>query len=240
MDLDLEKFNVKIFADGANLSEMFELADKPYISGLTTNPSLMKKAGITDYSKFAKQVLSEIKDKPISFEVFSDDLGEMKYQALKISSWGENVYVKVPITNSLGESTSKVVKELAHSEVKLNITAIMTPEQVFEISEFLNPSISSFISVFAGRIADTGRNPLPIMENCIKALKPNQNAQLIWASPRELYNIVQANDIGCHIITATSDILKKLSLLNHDLLRYSLETVQMFKNDALSSSFSIN
>ena len=240
MDLDLEKFNVKIFADGANLNEMLELADKPYISGLTTNPSLMKKAGITDYSKFAKQVLSEIIDKPISFEVFSDDLGEMKYQALKISSWGENVYVKVPITNSLGESTSKVVKELANSEVKLNITAIMTPEQVFEISEFLNPSIPSFISVFAGRIADTGRNPLPIMENCIKALKPNKNTQLIWASPRELYNIVQANDIGCHIITATSDILKKLSLLNHDLLRYSLETVQMFKNDALSSSFSIN
>jgi transaldolase len=218
---------------------MLEMASKPYIQGLTTNPTLMRKAGISNYVTFAKTVLNEIKDKPISFEVFSDDLEEMKRQAQKTASWGENVYVKIPITNTHGESTKTVVEFLGQIGVKVNVTALMTQHQVSEIVKDLNPDVPSCVSVFAGRIADTGRDPFPIMEESLSILQSNQNTELIWASPRELLNVFQANSIGCHIITATKDILAKLELTNKDLTEYSLETVQMFYEDAVSSSYQI-
>jgi len=233
----LDSLTVKLFADGANLDGMIEMAAKPYIAGLTTNPTLMKKAGVIDYTKFAKEVLKEIKDKPISFEVFSDELEEMKKQGEKIASWGENVYVKVPITNTRGDSTNSVVNYLTKNGIKVNVTAIMTEVQVAEVTKVLNPQISSYISVFAGRIADTGRDPVPLMKNCVEYLKENKKSELIWASPRELLNVFQANQIGCQIITATNDILKKLELVGHDLNEYSLETVKMFYLDAKSSGY---
>ena len=239
MEPTRDSLKVKLFADGADLVGMIEMASKPYISGLTTNPTLMKKAGISDYIKFAKDVLSEIQDKPISFEVFSDELEEMKIQGEKIASWANNVYVKVPITNTRGESTGPVIKYLAANGVKVNVTAIMTLEQVEKVSTVLNPGIPSYVSVFAGRIADTGRNPLPIMEESLRILKDNRNAELIWASPRELLNVFQANEIGCHNITATNDILKKLDLINYDLSAYSLDTVRMFYNDAKNANYKI-
>jgi transaldolase len=239
MEANREFLKVKLFADGADLESMIEMASKSFISGLTTNPTLMKKAGIVDYVKFAKDVLKEIQDKPISFEIFGDDIEEMRIQGEKIASWGSNVYVKVPITNTRGESTKSVVRYLAHNGVKVNVTAIMTNEQVEHIAEALNPNVSSYISVFAGRIADTGRDPLPIMTKSLVSLAKNRQAELIWASPRELFNVVQANHIGCHIITATNDILNKLDLIDKDLNEYSLETVQMFHRDAVSSNFRI-
>lgn len=235
----IESLRIKLFADGADFTSMIEMAAKPYISGLTTNPTLMKKAGITDYMKFAKDVLKEIKDKPISFEVFTDQIEEMKVQGEKIASWGNNVFVKVPITNSYGESTQSVVKYLVKNGVKVNVTAIMTNEQVMRIVDVLNPNIESCVSVFAGRIADTGRDPVPIMKNCMKTLSRNVKSELIWASPRELLNVFQANDIGCHIITATNDILKKLNLIGYDLETYSLDTVKMFYSDAKESGFTL-
>lgn len=230
---------VKIFADGADISQMREMASKDYIKGLTTNPTLMRKAGILDYKKFAKEALLEIKEKPISFEVFSDDLNEMYTQALEIASWGPNVNVKIPITNSVGISTVELINKLSYSNVKLNVTALMTSKQVKEVNDALNPEVLSYISVFAGRIADTGVDPLKIMEDSLTIISGNINAELIWASPRELLNVIQANAIGCHIITATTDILKKLDLLGKDLHEYSLETVQMFRNDALASGFTL-
>jgi transaldolase len=239
MDLKVNSLRIKLFADGADLQSMLEMASKPYIQGLTTNPTLMRKAGVSDYVSFAKSVLNEIKDKPISFEVFSDDLEEMKIQAEKIASWGENVYVKIPISNTHGQSTKSVVEFLGKIGVKVNVTALMTEVQVREVAEVLNRDVSSCVSVFAGRIADTGRDPLPIMSESLSILASNQNTELIWASPRELLNVFQANSIGCHIITATNDILAKLVLVNKDLIEYSLETVQMFHQDAVSSSFQI-
>ena len=239
MELSRDSLKIKLFADGADLGGMIEMASKPYIAGLTTNPTLMNKAGISDYVKFAKQVIREIPNKPISFEVFSDSLEEMQDQALKISSWGENVFVKIPVTNTLGTSTESVVKNLATRGVKLNVTAIMTNTQVQTTVDALNPKVESYISVFAGRIADTGRDPLPAMKESLKIMKVNRNAELIWASPRELLNVFQANEIGCHIITATNDILKKLELVGKDLDEYSLETVKMFHTDATKSKFSI-
>jgi transaldolase len=239
MEPSLESLRVRLFADGADLPGMVEMASKPFISGLTTNPTLMKKAGIQDYVKFAKEVLKEIQKKPISFEVFSDEIDEMKTQGEKIASWGDNVYVKVPITNTRGESTRSVIKYLAGNGVKVNVTAIMTNQQVAQVQEVLNPDVQSCVSVFAGRIADTGRDPIPVMLKAIEQLSDNQQSELIWASPRELLNVFQANDIGCHIITATNDILKKLELVGKDLDSYSLETVQMFFNDAQSSNFRI-
>jgi transaldolase len=237
MDSKVSELKVKLFADGADLPGMLEMASKPYISGLTTNPTLMRKAGISDYVTFAKSVLKEIKDKPISFEVFSDEIEEMKIQGEKIASWGENVYVKIPITNTRGDSTKSVVKYLSMNGVKVNVTALMTEDQVREIAEQLNPDVASCVSVFAGRIADTGRDPVPIMKNSIKALSNNQKAELIWASPRELLNVFQADSIGCHVITATNDILKKLVLVNKDLEDYSLETVKMFYADAQAAKY---
>jgi len=230
---------VKVFADGADINGMIEMAAKPMISGLTTNPTLMSKAGIKDYSQFARDVLREIPDKPISFEVFSDNLEEMKYQGEKISSWGENVYVKIPITNTKAESTRGVITHLVARGVKVNVTALMTTKQVSEVVSVLSPDIASYISVFAGRIADTGRDPLPLMRDSLDLMKANGRSELIWASPRELLNIFQADSIGCHVITATNDILKKLSLYGHDLETYSLETVKMFYEDARASGYQI-
>jgi len=234
-----DSLGVKIFADGADLPSMIEMASKTYISGLTTNPTLMRKAGITDYIKFAKEVLTEIQDKPISFEVFSDEIEEMKYQGERIASWGSNVYVKVPITNTRGESTNSVISHLSHKGIKVNVTAIMTVEQVDNIIKSLSSDVESVVSVFAGRIADTGRDPMPIMQDCVSILRQNQKSELIWASPRELLNVFQAASIGCQIITATNDILKKLELIGLDLSVYSLETVKMFFDDATSSGFKI-
>ena len=239
MEPTRESLKVKLFADGADLAGMIEMASEPFISGLTTNPTLMRKAGITDYANFAKEVLGHIKNKPISFEVFSDDLEDMKRQGTEIASWADNVYVKIPVTNSEGESTNSVIKFLTSRSVKVNVTAIMTLEQVENVAAVLKTDVPSYVSVFAGRIADTGRNPLPIMEESLKLLKTNSSAELIWASPRELLNVFQANEIGCDIITATNDILKKLDLINYDLAKYSLDTVKMFFNDAKASKFSI-
>jgi len=241
--MKMEHFNnslgIKLFADGADLKSMIEMASKPYISGLTTNPTLMKKAGVSDYVKFAKEVIREIPDKPISFEVFSDELEEMKVQAIKIASWGQNVNVKIPITNTKGINTSPVIREITKLGVKVNITAVMTLSQVSRVMLALDPGIECFISVFAGRIADTGVNPIPIMADSLEEIKSNPSAQLIWASPRELLNVFQAESIGCHIITATNDILKKLELVGYDLDKFSLDTVKMFFNDAVEAGYTI-
>jgi transaldolase len=235
-----DSLKIKLFADGADLPGMIEMASKPYISGLTTNPTLMKKAGITNYVEFAKKVLIEIQDKPISFEVFSDDIEEMKTQGERIASWGENVFVKIPITNTIGQSTIPVIAHLTGLGIKVNVTALMTVEQVVSVVGALNPSVDSNVSVFAGRIADTGIDPLPIMSSCLKEMEFLSRAELIWASPRELLNLVQADSIGCHIITATNDILKKLSLFGYDLNTYSLDTVKMFHEDAINAGYSID
>ncbi len=235
----MNKLNTKIFADGADVKEMIRLSKDPMIKGLTTNPTLMKKAGILDYAKFAGEVLNEIKTKPISFEVFSDSLIEMERQAELISSWGQNVYVKVPITNTQGISTQKLVRNLVKNNIKVNITAIMTLNQVKVISESLDEAVPNFVSVFAGRIADTGRDPVGIMRETVEFLKPIGSSEVIWASPRELLNIFQASEIGCHVITATTDILKKLEIVGYDLDQYSLDTVKMFYKDAQESNFNI-
>ena len=235
----IEELSVKIFADGADKAKMLEMYDKPFIKGLTTNPTLMRKAGITDYEYFAKDILTEIRDKPLSLEVFSDDFSEMERQALKISEWGSNVYVKIPVTNTKAESSSALVRRLSDSGVKVNITALTTLTQVREAVGSLNPEVPSYVSVFAGRIADTGRDPIPLMVEAVEILRENPQAELIWASPRELLNIFQADAIGCQVITVTNDILKKLSLVDYDLDEYSLDTVKMFYNDAVSAGFNI-
>ncbi len=236
---EIEKLNIKIFADGADKKDMLEMNSKNYVKGLTTNPTLMRKAGIKDYSSFCKDILTEIPIKPISFEVFSDDFSEMERQALEISSWGENVYVKIPITNTKKEPSFELVKNLVNQKVKVNVTALMTIQQVVKVSEVLNPEIPSYVSVFAGRIADTGKDPIPVMSKSVEILKNNSSAELIWASPRELLNIFQADEIGCHIITVTNEILKKLSLIDYDLEEYSLDTVKMFYEDAVAANYKL-
>jgi len=235
----IEQLKVKIFADGADKAGMLEMYEKPYVKGLTTNPTLMKKAGITDYRAFCKDILTSIEDKPLSFEVFSDDFSEMERQALEIASWGENVYVKIPITNTKQEACYDLVKRLAAKEVKLNVTALMTLDQVKNVVASLDPNIPSYVSVFAGRIADTGYDPVPMMAEAVNILKAVPASELIWASPRELLNIFQADDIGCHVITVTNDILKKLSLVGYDLDQYSLDTVKMFYKDAVDAGFKL-
>lgn len=230
---------VKIFADGADKAGMVEMAGKPFIQGLTTNPTLMRKAGITDYRTFATDVLEAIPDKPISFEVFSDDFEEMERQAREITSWGRNVYVKIPITNTKREPAYRLIECLAKQNIKLNITAVMTLAQVRGVVKVLDPDVPSYVSIFAGRIADTGRDPVPLMAEAVELLKVRPNAELIWASPRELLNIFQADAIGCHVITVTNDVLKKLDLVGKDLDDYSLETVKMFFGDATSAGFRI-
>jgi transaldolase len=235
----IEELKVKIFADGADKAGMMEMYAKSFIKGLTTNPTLMKKAGITDYRAFCKDILTSIKDKSLSFEVFSDDFVEMERQALEIASWGENVYVKVPVTNTKRETCYSLVKKLASQKVKLNVTALMTLEQVRDVVAVLDPNVPSYVSVFAGRIADTGRDPVPLMAAAVEMLKVTPAAELIWASPRELLNIFQADAIGCQVITVTNDILKKLSLVGYDLEDYSLDTVNMFYNDARLANYEI-
>jgi transaldolase len=233
----IDKLNVKIFADGADRNGMLEMYAKPYIKGMTTNPTLMRKAGITDYRAFAREILEAIPDRPISFEVFSDDFAEMESQALEIAGWGDNVYVKIPVTNTRREPAYPLVRKLAQRKVKLNVTALLTLEQVRDVVAALNPEVPSYVSVFAGRIADTGRDPLPIMAAAVELLRLNPKAELIWASPRELLNIFHADQIGCHVITVTNDILKKLALVGADLADYSLDTVKMFYNDAAAAGF---
>ncbi len=230
---------VKLFADGAEKAGMLEMYKNPMISGFTTNPTLMKKAGIMHYESFAKYILAVIKDRPISFEVFSDDFSEMEKQAMKIASWGQNVFVKIPITNTKGESSVPLAKTLSDKGVKINVTAIFTPEQVVDVLPALKNSRASNVSIFAGRIADAGVDPLPIMTKVIEMLKPYPQIELIWASPRELFNVVQADMIGCHIITATNDIIKKLPSLGKDLTEFSLDTVKMFYNDAKAAGYTI-
>jgi len=235
----IDSLKVKIFADGADKIGMINMYNKNYIKGLTTNPTLMNKAGITDYEGFAKDILKIVTDKPISFEVFSDELPEMKRQALKIAQWGDNVYVKIPVTNTKRFSTCPLIKELSDMGVKLNITAIMTLEQVRDVVSSLNSGISSYVSVFAGRVADTGVDPIPLMAEAVKITRQKPNAEVIWASPRELLNIFHADQIGCQIITVTNDILKKLVLVGYDLDSYSLDTVKMFYNDATTAGFKL-
>ena len=235
----VEELKVKIFADGADKAGMLEMYEKPFVKGLTTNPTLMKKAGITDYRAFCKDILTSINDKPLSFEVFSDDFAEMERQALEIASWGDNVYVKIPITNTKQETCYALVEKLAKQKVKLNVTALMTLNQVRNVVDALDPSIPSYVSVFAGRIADTGYDPVPLMTTAVEILKAAPASELIWASPRELLNIFQADEIGCHVITVTNDILKKLSLVGYDLNEYSLDTVKMFYADAVAAGFKL-
>jgi transaldolase len=230
-------FKIKIYADGADKQGMLQMYQKPWINGFTTNPTLMRKAGIVDYRAFAQDILQVIPDRSISFEVFSDDFDEMYQQAMMIASWGENVYVKIPVTNTKGDLSYDLIRRLADQEVKMNVTALMTLDQVFDVAAALASAPSSYISVFAGRIADTGRDPLPIMQKSLEIMQPYSQLELIWASPRELLNIFQADDMGCHIITVTNDILKKLELVGKDLNEFSLETVQMFRNDAINAGF---
>lgn len=234
-----ESLSVKIFADGANKDEMLRMNANPLIQGLTTNPTLMKKAGVVSYTDFAKEILSQIKTKPISFEVFSDDLESMKKEALEIASWGSNVYVKIPVTNTLGNSTGALIKELTSVGVKVNVTAIMTERQVQDVSNNLNPEVASYISVFAGRVADTGIDPIPLMKNSLNIMRENSASELIWASPREVFNVVQASQIGCHVITVTSDIFAKLDTIGYDLSLFSLDTVKMFYRDALAAGYKV-
>jgi transaldolase len=234
---DLSKLRVKIFADGADRAGMLEMARKPHIAGLTTNPTLMRKAGISDYRAFAKDVLKTIPDKPISFEVFSDEFDQMERQANEIASWGKNVYVKIPVTNCQGESCCNLIKRLSRAGAKQNVTALLTLSQVRDVSAALADGAPSYISVFAGRVADTGRDPVPLMSAAVELMRPYPNQELIWASPRELLNIFQADAIGCHIITVTHDVLKKLELVGKDLGKYSLETVKMFHDDAKHAGY---
>ena len=233
------ELNVKLFADGADKDGMLEMYANPIISGFTTNPTLMKAAGIKDYKSFALDILSFIKDKSISFEVFSDEFDEMKRQALDIASWSENIYVKIPITNTKAESSVELINSLSEDGVKINVTAMMTVEQVKSVLPGLSKGPGGYVSVFAGRIADAGQDPLPVMKETVEILGDYSHIELIWASPRELYNVVQADSIGCHIITATNNILKKLPTLGKDLDQFSLETVQMFYNDATDAGYTL-
>jgi transaldolase len=231
--------SVKIFADGADPSQMLDLYTRPYIKGLTTNPSLMRKAGIANYRAFARDVLSEITDKPVSFEVLADEFAEMERQALEIAGWADNVYVKIPVINTKRESSRPLVARLAKREVKLNVTAIMTLEQVQQLTSALNPATPCYVSVFAGRIADTGLDPLPLMARAIEMFSSHPKAEIVWASTREVLNIFQADAVGCHVITATEEILRKLSLVGYDLTDYSVDTVKMFYDDARVAGFSL-
>jgi transaldolase len=231
---------VKIFADGADLQGIAELSRQPYIDGLTTNPTLMRKVGLTDYEIFARAVLKEVKSKPISFEVFSDDFSEMRRQALKIHAWQDNIYVKIPITNTSGESSIPLIEQLAGEGVKVNITAVLTPRQVKAVAAVLNRSVPAIVSVFAGRIADTGVDPMPIMKESIEILSDLPKAELLWASVREVLNVFQAAACRCHIVTVPHDILKKfVELAGKDLEELSLDTVRMFHRDAAAAGFEL-
>lgn len=235
----VDQLSVKIFADGADLAGMLEMYGKPFIKGFTTNPTLMNKAGIRDYAAFARQVLDAIPDRPISFEVFSDDFTEMERQAREIAGWGEHVYVKIPVTDTKGAPAYDLINQLSQAGVKVNVTALMTLAQVNDVVQAVAGGARSCISVFAGRIADTGRDPLPLMAEAVELLRRAPDAELIWASPRELLNIFHAESVGCHIITVTNDVLKKLQLVGKSLDDYSLDTVKMFHDDAAKAGFTL-
>ncbi|HEX5274836.1 MAG TPA: transaldolase [Candidatus Rubrimentiphilum sp.] len=235
----LNGLRIKIFADGADRATMLDLYRNPLIKGFTTNPTMMRSAGVSGYEEFARGVLADIPDRPISFEVFSDDEGEMGRQARTIAGWGANVYVKIPVTNTLGKSTAGLVHRLAADSIKVNVTALMTLAQVSEMGDVLRGPVPACVSVFAGRIADTGVDPVPIMAEAVRILADSPNIELIWASPREVLNIFHAESAGCHIITATHDLLKKLHLVGKDLGEYSLETVKMFYRDAAAANLAL-
>jgi transaldolase len=235
----LQHLNIKIFADGANLPGMLEFYKNPLIKGFTTNPTLMRQAGISNYQGFAKEVLKAIPDRPISFEVLSDDFKEMERQAFQIGSWGSNVYVKIPVTNTQGEPAYGLIRKLSAAGVRLNVTAVMTLSQTREITSCLANGPHSYISIFAGRIADTGRDPMPVMASAVEGLSGLSNVELIWASPRELLNIFHADSVGCHVITVTHEVLKKVALVGKDLDQYSLETVKMFYEDARRAGYTL-
>jgi transaldolase len=228
---------IKIFADGASLPGILEMSRNPLISGFTTNPTLMRKAGITDYEAFAHEALQVVTSLPISFEVFSDELPEMERQALKIASWGDNVYVKIPSTNTHGESTHELAARLAASGVKLNVTAMTTPEHLARMLPSLAGGPPAIASIFAGRVADSGRDPLPIMRECLELIQSAPNVELLWASPRELFNLIQADEIGCHIITMTNDLISKIPTLGKNLDEFALDTVKMFARDSEAAGY---
>ena len=236
---EISELKIKLFADGANIDEIAKMNANVLIKGLTTNPTLMKKSGVHNYKDFCLEVLQTVKEKPISFEVFSDEIEEMESQANKIASWAENVYVKIPITNTKGHSTADLIGKLSRQGIKVNVTAVMTEKQILEISRKLDSETPSYVSIFAGRVADTGQDPTPLVTKSLEILSQCRNTEIIWASPRELLNIFQADAIGCQIITATSDVLNKLSLIGYDLTQYSLDTVKMFYRDALECSYKI-
>ena len=235
----IDQLKVKLYADGADRDGMLEMYEQPYIRGFTTNPTLMKKAGISDYEAFAHDILNFIPERPISFEVFADEFDQMERQALKIKTWGENVFVKIPVSNTRKEMSYDLIGRLSKAGVRLNITAILTLGQVWKVAEAVKDGPESIVSVFAGRIADTGFDPVPVMREALGILKAAPRAELLWASPREVLNIYQADAIGCHIITATNDIIRKLSLAGKDLTQYSLETVQMFYDDAQNAGYNL-
>jgi transaldolase len=238
-DLSVSALRVKIFADGADKAAILDLYSKPWIRGFTTNPTLMRKAGIGNYEAFARDILAAIPDRPVSLEVFADEFGEMDRQARLIASWAENVYVKIPVTNTRREPSWDLVHRLSHSGVKLNVTALLGLSQVRETACALAGGAPAFVSVFAGRIADTGCDPVPVMAEAVEILRATGGIELIWASPRELLNVIQADQIGCDIITVTGDILKKIDLLGRDLGELSLDTVKMFYTDACKSGFTL-
>lgn len=238
--ISVSELRVQIFADGADLASIERLAGDPLIKGFTTNPTLMRRAGVQEYRTFARDVLSIVGGRPVSFEVFSDDFDEMERQALEIASWGENVFVKIPVTDTRGTFAGGLIERLAGRGVPVNVTALMTVGQVSDVTERLSDMVPSFVSVFAGRVADTGRDPMPLMAEAVRVLAAKRVAELIWASPRELLNVFQADAVGCQVITATPDVLAKLALVGKELLQYSLETVQMFREDAVKAGYSID
>lgn len=235
----LSQLKIKIYADGADKAGMLEMYRNPMIKGFTTNPTLMRKAGISDYEAFAKDILGVIKDRPISLEVFSDEFPEMKRQALKIASWATNVYVKIPITNTRGESSVPLIAELTAAGVKLNVTAMMTLQQTTDTCKVLKGGAPAVISIFAGRVADAGVDPVPLMTQAVKIASACPNVEVLWASPREVLNILQADEVGCHIITVTNDIIKKLATVGKDLNEFSLDTVKMFRTDAVAAGYTL-
>lgn len=235
----INDLKIKIFADGADMGGILDMASNPMISGFTTNPTLMRKAGISDYESFGREVLARVPDRPVSLEVFADDFDSMERQALQIASWGKNVNVKIPITNTKGESSAPLIERLSKAGVVLNVTAMMTHDQVRTVAEAVSPDVPVIVSIFAGRVADTGVDPVPHMTEALKILQYRPKAELLWASPRELLNIFQADAMGCHIITVTNDVLAKLSLVGKDLTGYSRETVEMFHKDASAAGYSI-
>ena len=236
---NVSELRVKLFADGADLGVIEKMAANPLIKGFTTNPTLMRKAGVTDYAAFARDVLAIVPDRPVSFEVFSDDFDEMATQALAIASWGANVFVKIPVTNTKGQFAGPLIASLSGAGVQVNVTAIMTTEQVQRVAASLRPRVASFVSVFAGRIADTGVDPMPIVAESVRLVSHLPGAEVIWASPRELLNVFQADAVGCQVITATSDVLAKLTLVGKSLDEFSLDTVRMFRQDALAAAYAI-